>query len=254
MKSTHHHNKNDKNHDNNSKQSKPAKAASVHMIQAMQDEVAATYKLLEMQQQETIKQQEHVTILESEIDLMKLTIENKQKKINGKNEDIYLKDEKIKELEKKLSTALIERSAFKILESQNVNLFNRFKEKEEKILSLEESLNRMQTCQIDYKVLGEEKVKEKGEISALMEYSISEYKRETFEATTMKDKATNEMIIYKIQVEDLMARFVCLFIFIYLLLLLLTKFNFIKITFIRRFTTGSSVSLQTNRVFNIKTS
>lgn len=208
MKSTHYdkNHKNDKNHDN-SNQLSPVRPASNHMIQAMHDEVAATYKLLHMQQQETIKQQEHVTILEGEIDLMKLTIENKQKNINGKNELIYLKDEKIKELELKLSTSLIERNAFKVLESQNLNLFNRFKEKEEKISSLEEQLNRLQTCQIDYKALGEEKVREKGEVSALMEYSISEYKQETFEAITMKDKATKEMIIYKSQVEDLMARY-----------------------------------------------
>lgn len=85
----------------------------------MLSELATARKLLALQQQDNYKFQEHVTLLDGEIDALKEVVERKQKVINHKQDEILRKDEQIRMLEVELKAAKTDIASFKVVVERN---------------------------------------------------------------------------------------------------------------------------------------
>jgi glycerophosphoryl diester phosphodiesterase len=88
----------------------------------LRDEVRVAQEVLALQQKDNYRYQEHVKILDAEVDSLRKLLEEKQNVINMQNEVIIRKDDSIKQLEQELYDNRIEKHAFKTFEHQNVLL------------------------------------------------------------------------------------------------------------------------------------
>jgi glycerophosphoryl diester phosphodiesterase len=88
----------------------------------LRDEVRVAQEVLALQQKDNYRYQEHVKILDAEVDSLRKLLEEKQNVINMQNEVIIRKDDSIKQLQQELYDNRIEKHAFKTFEHQNVLL------------------------------------------------------------------------------------------------------------------------------------
>jgi len=95
---------------------------------AVADELLASQNLLFLQQEDYYKAQEHIQLLSGEVDNLKVVVKKKQDLINRLQQGITDRDYKIDHLKKEVHDTHIERSAFKILEDQNVSLISKVTE------------------------------------------------------------------------------------------------------------------------------
>jgi hypothetical protein len=113
-------------------ESKPRKAEV-----ALREELRTAQEILALQQKETYKFQDHVEILDNEINSLRELLEERQGVINTLREKLLLKDDRIKEQEKNIYDNTIDHAAFKTFETQNLLLLDELKENNDRTTALE---------------------------------------------------------------------------------------------------------------------
>ena len=104
---------------------------------SLRAEVRAAQDVLAIQQKDNYRFQEHVKILDGEIDSLRIMLEDKQLIINKLNNVVVKKDDRILELENLLHENKIDRHAFKTFEHQNILLLDELKATKKKMEELE---------------------------------------------------------------------------------------------------------------------
>lgn len=92
------------------------------------EELAALKKVLNLQQHENYKQQEHIELLGGELDRTKDLVQVKQLEINILTDEVFDKSNKIEELGRKIEAQHVERSAFQRFAEQNKMLLLKLKD------------------------------------------------------------------------------------------------------------------------------
>lgn len=105
--------------------------------ESLRAELKAAQDVLAMQQQECYRFQEHVQIIEAELDSVQDLLKQKQLKINELSNIILEKDDKISNLNALLDENRVDRHALKGFETQNLSLFTKIKEKAKSVEELE---------------------------------------------------------------------------------------------------------------------
>eukprot|EP01041_Mallomonas_annulata_P013072 gene13072-27589_t len=103
-------------------------------------ELAATKKVLDLQQKNSYRQQEYITLLEGELDRTKSLVESKEEQLSTANSEIYEKTKKVLELESEVKTAHMEQTVFQRFAEQNKVLLVKFQEERKKCNELEEKI------------------------------------------------------------------------------------------------------------------
>lgn len=104
---------------------------------AFEAQLRTTQGLLRLQTQEAQSSQEHMTVLNGQIDVLRRALADKQENVIKLQGQLQQKMEQLEELHKVLDQHQIDRLAFYNLEKQNAQLLDRLKEKQAKIAELE---------------------------------------------------------------------------------------------------------------------
>jgi glycerophosphoryl diester phosphodiesterase len=142
----------------------------------LRDEVRVAQEVLALQQKDNYRYQEHVKILDAEIDSLRKLLEEKQNVINMQNEVIIRKDDSIKQLEQELYDNRIEKHAFKTFEHQNVLLLEELRATKAQMEELEVEvrfLRDLKDQRVDY---DESKMKMVAEMDIMLNGHRYEYK------------------------------------------------------------------------------
>jgi glycerophosphoryl diester phosphodiesterase len=142
----------------------------------LRDEVRVAQEVLALQQKDNYRYQEHVKILDAEIDSLRKLLEEKQNVINTQNEVIIRKDDSIKQLEQELYDNRIEKHAFKTFEHQNVLLLEELRATKAQMEELEVEvrfLRDLKDQRVDY---DESKMKMVAEMDIMLNGHRYEYK------------------------------------------------------------------------------
>lgn len=126
---------------------------------SLRSELSAAQGVLTLQMQDNYRYQDHIKILNGEIDALRLMLEDKQVTINNLNNTVVQKDDRIAELEALLYENRIERHAFKTFEHQNILLLGELKETKEKMEELEVEVRFLRDLKDDRLLYDEEKIK-----------------------------------------------------------------------------------------------
>lgn len=126
---------------------------------SLRSELTAAQSVLALQQQDNYQFQDHIKILNGEIDALRLMLEDKQVTINSLQNTVIKKDDRIAELEALLYENRIERHAFKTFEHQNVLLLGELKDTKAKMEELEVEVRYLRELKDDRLAYDEEKIK-----------------------------------------------------------------------------------------------
>ncbi len=173
---------------------------------AVAAELIAMKKVLVNQQEDNRRYQDHVKLLGSEIDQMKVIIEKKQDIINSKSSEIFRRDETIKDLEAKLHDALMDKTAFKVLETQNVELCEKIVKKQSEYDKVLEELNKLKACQDDIRAVADNKIKSIVEVEVNLTASVMELKHKVDMEHSEKVSALKQAYEHKVVSTDLKNR------------------------------------------------
>ena len=80
-----------------------------------QQELAAVNQILEMQRKENLKQQEHIEMLDGEIDALKNLLEEKQREANRLVEKLHDKQSSINALNDKIKLLKVDHGAIQVM-------------------------------------------------------------------------------------------------------------------------------------------
>ena len=142
----------------------------------LRDEVLATQKVLALQQCDNHRFQEHVRILDGEIDSLRTLLGEKQQIINSQNAIILEKDDRIKELERLLHENKIEKHALKTFERQNGLLLDELRETKMQMEELEVEVRFLRDLKDDRTEYTESKMKMVAEMEIKLNGQSYEYK------------------------------------------------------------------------------
>ena len=173
---------------------------------AVAAELVAMRKVLVNQQEDNQRYQDHVKLLGSEIDQMKIIIEKKQDIINSKSTEIFRRDEVIKDLETKLHDAIMDKTAFKVLETQNLELCDKIIKKQNEYDKVLEELNKLKACQDDIRAVADSKIKSIVEVEVNLTASVMELKHKVDMEHSQKVSAIQQANEHKAISSDLKSR------------------------------------------------
>jgi predicted RNase H-like nuclease (RuvC/YqgF family) len=139
-------------------------------------ELRAAQEVLALQQKDNYKFQDHVKILDGEIDALKLILDEKQRVINKQNDALVAKDDRIRELEQKLYDNRIEKHALKTFEHQNMLLLEELKETKMKMEELEVEVRFLRDMKDERIEYDESKMKMVAEMDIMLYGHTYEYK------------------------------------------------------------------------------
>jgi chromosome segregation ATPase len=83
-------------------------------LASAQQELAAVNQILEMQRKENLKQQEHIEMLDGEIDALKNLLEGKQREVNRLVEKLHDKQNSINTLNEKIKSLKVDHGAIQV--------------------------------------------------------------------------------------------------------------------------------------------
>lgn len=118
-------------------------------LESLRMELAAEQRLLKIQIEENYKAQEHIVLLDAEVDALRNLAESKQLKINELKDIIVEKEDEIKSLQSKLKDSAIEKRAFDELDGSNGRLLSKLKECQDKITQLDIELKIERSMKFD---------------------------------------------------------------------------------------------------------
>jgi predicted RNase H-like nuclease (RuvC/YqgF family) len=139
-------------------------------------ELRAAQEVLALQQKDNYKFQDHVKILDGEIDALRLILEEKQRVINKQNDTLVAKDDRIRELEQQLYDNRIEKHALKTFEHQNMLLLEELKETKMKMEELEVEVRFLRDMKDERIEYDESKMKMVAEMDIMLYGHTYEYK------------------------------------------------------------------------------
>lgn len=136
--------------------------------ESLRSELKAAQGVLTLQQQDNYQYQDHIKILNGEIDALRIMLEDKQVVINSLKNTVVTKDDRIAELEALLHENRIERHAFKTFEHQNVLLLEELKDTKNKMEELEVEVRFLRELKDDRITYDEEKIKMVAEMEIML--------------------------------------------------------------------------------------
>ena len=134
----------------------------------LRSELQTAQDVLALQQKDNYRYQEHVKILDGEIDALRELLEDKQRTINNLRNTIISKDDRIKELEDLLYENKVERAAYKTFERQNMLLLQELKETKLKMEEMEVEVKYVRDLKEDRADYNEEKMKMVAEMDIVL--------------------------------------------------------------------------------------
>lgn len=137
-------------------------------IAAFEAELKSSRSLLLIQQVESRQAQEHIELLNREVDALRLIVDEKQDEIQRLNVKLQSKKEKVNEFESTFDQFRIDHLAFYELEQQNNQLLERLKEKQKIIDELEIETQYLRNQKDDSMMIDERKVKKLAELEIVM--------------------------------------------------------------------------------------
>jgi hypothetical protein len=191
-------------------ESAPSSAHQVTLA-AFESELKTARTLLKIQQQETYHCQEHLSLLNAEIDTLRSVVDEQQQAIHALNLQLQEKTDKVKSFEDTFDQFRVDKHALYELETQNSHLLERMKEKQRQ-LDDREAENRYMLNHKDDATLAEEiRIKKVAELQIVMpiEFSQLEAKLERarstideYEITISALKVENEQLRGQLQWND----------------------------------------------------
>lgn len=171
--------------------------------QAVADELLATTQVLQIQQEENYRYRDHVQLLGGEIDALKKMVEEKQKRLNKKDMEIADLEDTIAQLKASLKEAMIERSAFKVMEDQNADMLKRYQSKMREIEELERENKALKAGQIDVRGYADKKLTKAVEVEVKLNAQIQELLLKLGAAEIEKTNAQAKFTALQSTVDDL---------------------------------------------------
>jgi myosin heavy subunit len=137
-------------------------------LDAFQSELKTARSLLEMQKRETRHCQEHISLLNGEIDTLRQLVEEKQHQIHKLNMKIQSKSDKVSHFKETFDQFRVDKLALYELEQQNAQLLERLKEKQKVIDELEIEITYLRSQNDNETLVDEIKSKKFAELQIVM--------------------------------------------------------------------------------------
>lgn len=137
-------------------------------ILAFENELKIARSMLELQQKETRHCQEHISLLNGEIDALRKLAEEKQMEVHKLNLKIQAKTDKVCEFETTFDQFRVDKMALYELEQQNAQLLERLKEKQKVIDEYEIEISYLRNQMEDGNLVDESKEKKMAELQIVM--------------------------------------------------------------------------------------
>lgn len=172
-------------------------------IAAFERQVQNLQQLLSLQTNETEHCQEHILILNREIDALRKIIEEKQKSIHDLQKQLKQKKEFATDLEKKYDESKIDRLAFFELEERNLQLLGGLKEKQAEIERLQVENRYLQEHREDRLLLEELKAKKALELEISFPYERTQLQVRLDQAHEVNNQQAIRLQLLEAQVQSL---------------------------------------------------
>lgn len=143
-------------------------------IENMRNEVAAAQKLLDIQIEMNNKAQDHIMLLDSEVNSLRDLAESKQLTINKLKAIIIEKDSEIERLKTIIDNSNITKKAFDELDGVNNLLLAKFKEREKQIEQLQLELSIERNMKEDKALYEENRIKKVAAMEIILTSQLSD--------------------------------------------------------------------------------
>eukprot|EP01033_Poteriospumella_lacustris_P002942 gene2942-2150_t len=172
-------------------------------IAAFERQVQNLQQLLSLQTNETEHCQEHILILNREIDALRKIVEEKQKSIHDLQKQLRQKKEFATDLEKKYDESKIDRLAFFELEERNLQLLGGLKEQQAEIERLQVENRYLQEHREDRLLLEELKAKKALELEISFPYERTQLQVRLDQAHEVNNQQAIRLQLLESQVQAL---------------------------------------------------
>ena len=161
------------------------------------DEIETLKKLIEMQRIHNYKQQEHIELVEGELQGTKdLFLEKQLELIKLRDEDSE-KSKRIKDLEDELKNSQLERNAFQRFADQNKMLLSRLQSEKQAHSETRKELNSLKLEKSDYAALGDIRIQKAIENETSLKLLTKDLNDQLIELKQWKENAEKEIKEYK---------------------------------------------------------
>jgi predicted nucleic acid-binding Zn-ribbon protein len=171
--------------------------------QLMASELATAQKLLAIQQKDNYKFQEHVQMLDGEIDALKEVLERKQLLINRKESEIDAKCEQVRNLEMELKAARLDIASFTTLADNFRSLQHTLENKHIEIDALTLRLSQFEKSRAEMEAYWAQKVDEGLKTEAHLTASVCQLTNQLADLSGKKFHADGEIEALKTRVSNL---------------------------------------------------
>ena len=172
---------------------------------SLKAELKAAQDLLLLQQKDNYKFQDHVQILEHELDTLHVLVEDKQKTINALKKRIVEKEDAIKDLQKEVRDNKIDRHALKTFESQNTLLLDELKDRMKAMEALEIELRFLKENYEDKTCYSDDRAKRVAAMDIVLTATVTSLQSDLAAAETDIARKADEIVKLKQEVKDLQA-------------------------------------------------